>query len=118
MPAGMEVNPAFGNGPLTACAPAVVDAGGAACPATSNVGSVTLNTALLPSAQLGNVYLELPGTTAATRYKLAIVVHLPGRDMVVRGAVTVNVSLTIAAGATGAVDSGTGQVSADFQNVP
>ncbi|MGH2906697.1 MAG: beta strand repeat-containing protein, partial [Solirubrobacterales bacterium] len=118
LPTGMEINPAFGNGPLTACAPATVDAGGAGCPATSAVGTVSLTTPLLPAAQSGTVYLETPGTTATTRYKLAIVIHLPGRDMVVRGAVQVNGSSTIIAGATGAVDSGTGQVTADFDNIP
>ena len=49
MPTGMEINPGFGNGPLAACAPATVDAGGAGCPATSNIGTVSLTTPLLPA---------------------------------------------------------------------
>ena len=98
MPAGMEINPAFGNGPLTACTTAQIDAGGAACLATtSNLGTVTLTTPLLSGAQTGNVFLETPGNTAATRYKLAIVVHLPGKDLVVHGGALVNGSSDITA---------------------
>ncbi|MFY9487088.1 MAG: hypothetical protein WAP35_00115, partial [Solirubrobacterales bacterium] len=117
LPAGMEINPAFGNGPLTACSTASIDAGGAACPATSNLGTVALTTPLLSTVQSGSIYLETPGVTAATRYKLAIVIHLPGRDVVIHGSALVGGSSDISTGA-GAVDSGTGQVTADFDNIP
>jgi Cu/Ag efflux protein CusF len=110
LPAGMEINPAVGNGPLTACSTAAIDAGGATCPATSNQGAVTLNTPLLGAPATGNVYLETPGATPATRYKLAIVVHLPGRDLIVHGSAQVDGS--------GSIDSGTGRVTADFDNIP
>ncbi|MBI5310712.1 MAG: hypothetical protein HZB14_06765, partial [Actinobacteria bacterium] len=117
LPSGMEINPAVGNGPLQACSAAAIDAGGAACPATSNLGSVSLITPLLTGGQSGNIYLETPGATAATRYKLAIVVHLPGQDLVVRGTAQVNGSSDHGGGA-GSVDTGTGRVTADFPAVP
>ncbi|MFY9488633.1 MAG: hypothetical protein WAP35_08070 [Solirubrobacterales bacterium] len=118
LPVGMEINPAVGNGPLVACSTATIDAGAAACPATSDQGNVTLNTPLLPNPVTGDIYLETPGTTAATRYKLAIVLRVPGRDLVLHGGALVNGSTTVAAGATGSVDSGTGQVTASFDNIP
>jgi uncharacterized membrane protein len=117
-PAGFELNPATGTG-LVACTTAQIDAGGAACDATTaNLGDVTLTTPLLTNPQLGKVYLETPGNAAGTRYKVAIVVHLPGTDLIVRGAITINGSSTIPTGGTGAVDSGTGQITADFTGIP
>ncbi len=110
MPVGFAINPAFGNG-LTACTTATIDAGGSGCAASSHIGSVTLTTQLLAASQPGDVYLETPGGTPSTRYKIAIVVHLPSRDLIMHGEVQVN-------GSGGGADSGTGQVTADFDNLP
>ncbi len=120
MPAGMSINPAVGNnGSNTTCSTALIDAGGSGCPAASKQGDVTLNTRLLNAPQTGAIYLEDPGTTPSTRYKLAIVVHLPGTDLIIRGAVNVNGSSAGGTtGATGSVDTGTGQITADFTAIP
>jgi hypothetical protein len=119
MPLGMEINPGFANN-LTACSTAAIDAGGASCAATSQIGTVNLKTQLLDptTAYTGKVYLETPGNTAATRYKIALVVDLPGAKLVVHGKVAINGSTTIPTGGTGAVDSGTGQITADFDTIP
>lgn len=117
-PEGVELNPAAGNG-LTACSTAQINAGGAACLATTaNLGSVTLDTPLLSNAQTGNIFLETPGSTAATRYRIALVVHLPGSDLIVRGSVDHNGSTTIPTGGTGSTDSGTGRITTTFENIP
>jgi hypothetical protein len=116
MPVGMELNPAVGNG-LTTCPSNEIDNhGGAAClNTTANVGSVTLNTPLLPVAQTGNAFLEEPiGNDKDTRYRTAIVVHLPGKDMIVRGKVTIDGSSTIPTGGTGAVGTGDGRIRTYF----
>ncbi|MBI5310711.1 MAG: hypothetical protein HZB14_06760 [Actinobacteria bacterium] len=84
MPAGMYINPGFANG-LTACSTANIDAGGAACAASSEVGSVSLTTPLIAGTQTGKVYIETPGGTPATRYKLAVVVNVPSGYLVIRG---------------------------------
>ncbi|MBI5311122.1 MAG: hypothetical protein HZB14_08910, partial [Actinobacteria bacterium] len=117
LPVGMEINPAVANGPLQTCSAALIDAGGAGCPATSVQGTVNLTTPLLPTVQTGNVYLENPGGTAATRYKLAIVIHLPGKDLILHGGATVDGS-SDHGGGVGSVDTGTGQVVADFNGIP
>ncbi|MBJ7353481.1 MAG: hypothetical protein JHC98_01530 [Thermoleophilaceae bacterium] len=116
-PSGMEINPAFGTG-LTACATATIDAGGSGCAASSQLATVSMVTPLLNSNPTGKVYLETPGTTSTTRYKVAMVIDLPGQKLIVRGAIQINGSSTIPSGATGAVDTGTGQISADFDNIP
>ena len=116
MPAGMSINPSVGNG-LLACTTANIDAGAAACATGSEMGTVSLTTPLLPGTQTGKIYLETPGNTAATRYKLAIVVNLPGQTLIVHGTAQVNGSTDIAGG-TGATDSGSGDVTADFPNIP
>ena len=110
MPAGMYINPGFANG-LTACTTANIDAGGAACAASSEVGTVSLTTPMLAAPQTGKVYIETPGGTPTTRYKLAIVVNLPSGYLVIRGTAQVN-------GSGGGADSGTGVVTADFNNLP
>ena len=118
-PDGLEINPAVANGPLTACSTAQIDAGGAACVGTgSQLGTVQLDTPLLPGPWNGYVFLETPGSTAATRYKIALVVPLPGADLIIRGAVAVDGSTTITPGGTGAKDSGTGQITTDFSGIP
>ncbi|MBI2691108.1 MAG: hypothetical protein HYX29_04090 [Solirubrobacterales bacterium] len=116
-PSGMEINPAFGTG-LTACPTATINAGGAGCLASATLANVTMVTPLLNSNPTGKVYLESPGTTATTRYRVAMVIDLPGQKLIVRGAITINGSSTIPTGGTGSVDSGTGQISADFDNIP
>jgi hypothetical protein len=116
MPDGMELNPAVANG-LTVCPSAEIDNhGGAACVGTTaDVGSVTLTTPLLPVAQTGRVFLEQPlGNDKDTRYRMAIVVHLPGKDLISRGKVTLNGSSTIPTGGTGTVDTGTGRMTTEF----
>ncbi len=117
LPSSMSINAAVGNG-LQTCSTALIDAGGSGCPAESNQGTVELTTPLLGGTYSGNVFLEDPGSTADTRYKLAIVVQLPGADMIVRGAVKIDGSTTIATGATGSVDGGSGQITTDFDSVP
>jgi hypothetical protein len=120
LPSGMEINPAFGNN-LAACATGTIDSGGTSCPATSQVGTVSLTTPLLAGTYVGKIYLEEPGNTAGTRYKLAIVVDLPGQPLIVRGAVTVDGTSdipTASTGATGSIDSGTNPIVADFTNIP
>ncbi|MBI5309665.1 MAG: hypothetical protein HZB14_01355, partial [Actinobacteria bacterium] len=116
LPVGMEINPAFANangipGGLAACSTANIDAGGAACPAASVMGTVALDTPLLSGTQSGTIYLETPGATPATRYKLGIVIHLPGTDLVIHGQANVD-------GSGAGADSGTGQVTAVFNDVP
>ncbi|MDO9174038.1 MAG: hypothetical protein Q7V62_04480, partial [Actinomycetota bacterium] len=110
MPAGMEINPGFATG-LTACSTANIDAGGGSCALSSRVGTVSLATPLLTGAQTGIVFIETPGGTPTTRYKLAIVVTLPSGFLVIRGTAQVN-------GSGLGVDAGTGQVTADFDNLP
>lgn len=115
LPQGFEINPGVANrggaNALQACSTADIDAGGGACPASSQIGSVTLDTPLLPTQRTGHVYLETPGTTPSTRYKLAIVIDLPGPDLIVHGQAHVN-------GEGGGVGAGSGQVSAVFNNLP
>jgi hypothetical protein len=105
LPQDMSINADAGNG-LATCSAALINAGGSGCPASSNQGTVSLTTPLLGANQTGNVYLEDPGSTGATRYKLAIVIHLPGTDMILRGKVLVNGSTDITSG-LGATDTGT-----------
>lgn len=116
MPAGMELNPAVAKNLVTCPSAEINNNGGAGCVNTSaNVGTVTLNTPLLPTAQTGNVFIENPiGNDKDTRYRTAIVVHLPGKDLIARGKVTVDGSSTIPTGGTGAADTGTGQVKTEF----
>ena len=63
LPQGMEISPGIGNnkGGLQSCPTATIDAGGIGCPAASELGTVTLDTPLLPTTQTGFVYLETPG---------------------------------------------------------
>ena len=120
LPQGMEISPGVGNG-LVACSTAQIDAGGAACKLTSaNLGTVTIETPLLPAPQTGEVFLETPGVTANDRYKLAIVLHLPGRDMVIHGGALVDGSTNIAGGlgSTDSAGTATGRVTADFPGIP
>ncbi|MGH3583701.1 MAG: hypothetical protein ACRDUB_19085, partial [Mycobacterium sp.] len=119
-PTGFELNPAAGTG-LNYCSAAnlATTPGQTTCDGNgSRLGTVTLTTPLLSNPQTGAVYLEQPGTTATTRYKTAIVIKLPGRDLILHGAITLNGSTTIPTGGTGAVDSGTGQITADFPGIP
>lgn len=116
-PSGMEINPAFGTG-LVACATATINAGGSGCASGSQLATVAMTTPLLSTNPTGKVYLETPGTTATTRYKVAMVIDLPGQKLIVRGAIQINGSSTIPSGGTGAVDAGTGQITADFDNIP
>ncbi|MFT4049187.1 MAG: hypothetical protein QM648_05030, partial [Solirubrobacterales bacterium] len=116
LPDGMSLNAAAGNG-LATCSTAAINAGGSTCPAGSNQGTVTLETPLLSGQKTGNVYLEDPGVGAANRYKLAIVVHLPGTDLVLRGKVNVDGSSNVTGG-LGATDTGTGRITTDFDTVP
>ncbi|MBJ7348690.1 MAG: hypothetical protein JHC87_08995, partial [Thermoleophilaceae bacterium] len=109
-PAGMEINPAAGNG-LAACSTAAIDAGGSTCAAGAVIGTTVLATPLLSGVQTGNLYIETPGNTSSDRYKLAVVVHLPGRDVVMHGITLVN-------GDGSGADVGTGRVSASFDNLP
>ncbi|MBJ7458980.1 MAG: hypothetical protein JHD02_07330, partial [Thermoleophilaceae bacterium] len=119
MPTGMEINPGFANN-LTACSTGSINAGGATCPASAQIGTVSLKTQLLEptTAYTGKVFLETPGDAANTRYKIAMVVDLPGAKLVVHGKVSIDGSSTIPTGGTGAVDSGTGQIVADFDTIP
>lgn len=66
---------------------------------------------MLPSAQPGQVFIETPGGTPTTRYKLGTVIHLPSRDLVMHATAQVN-------GSGLGVDAGTGQVTTDFNNLP
>ncbi|MBJ7458410.1 MAG: hypothetical protein JHD02_04400, partial [Thermoleophilaceae bacterium] len=116
-PSGMEINPAFGTG-LTACATATINAGGAGCAASSELADISMVTHLLANNPTGKLYLESPGTTSTTRYRVAMVIDLPGQKLIVRGAININGSSTIPTGGVGAVDTGTGQISADFDNIP
>ncbi len=121
LPVGMSINPGIGNlasgGQQMACDPAVVDAGGAACPANSRIGTVKLDTPLLPTQRTGTVFLETPGTGSANRYRIGIYVSLPGSSLVVHGRATVNGSSDLADG-LGSVNQGNGQVIAEFDNLP
>ena len=119
MPPGMTINPAVGNnGANTTCTTALINAGGAGCPAASDVGNVSIQTPLLSGTFNGQVYLEDPGATAATRYRLAMVVPLPGQNLIIRGNATVDGSTDGAPSGNGSTDTGTGQVVADFDNIP
>jgi hypothetical protein len=116
MPDGMELNPAVANG-LTTCSSEEIDNnGGAGCVNTSaNVGTVVLNTPLLPLPQTGNVFLEDPiGNDKDTRYRVALVAHLPGKEMISRGTVSIDGSSTIPTGGTGNVGGGTGKMTTVF----
>ena len=115
MPSGVEINPAFANG-LNACSTADINADN--CNPADAIATVSMTTPLLDSNPTGNVYLETPGTTATTRYRVAMIIDLPGRELIVRGSVTINGSTTIPGGGTGSIDSGTGQIIADFDNIP
>jgi hypothetical protein len=120
-PVGMAINPGVGNyGSGMTCSEANVQAGGTLCPSSSRLGSVTLNTPLLPTTQSGALYLLPPvGNQAATRYRLGLFVDLPGTgDLYTTGSVTVDGSSNVPTGGTGAVDSGTSQVVATFDNLP
>jgi hypothetical protein len=119
LPDNVEINPAFGNS-VGVCATNLVDAGGAGCPANSRIGVVTLRTQLLDPNKdwFGDVYLEPQGNTAATRFRIAVVVHLPGADLVVRGRVSVAGSTDLVGGKGSTTDSGTGKITADFDDIP
>lgn len=123
LPAAMGINPGVGNlaGPLGSdpmtCAPADVEAGGGACPAASKIGTVTLDTPLLPTQRTGFVYLEDPGVGAANRYRIGIYVSLPGASLAVHGSATVDGSSDLSNG-LGSVNQGSGQVTATFDNLP
>jgi hypothetical protein len=110
MPSGMEINPAVGNG-LATCSAANIDAGGGSCPAASEMGTVSLTTPLLASAQSGKVYLEDPGVGPANRYKLGVVIDLPGQRIVLHGSAQVD-------GNGSGTDAGTGRVTTDFDGLP
>lgn len=59
LPAGMSVNPAEANG-LAACSPAQIEIGNASeptCPDASKIGSVEIDTPLLPNPLKGSLYL-------------------------------------------------------------
>ena len=121
MPLGMTLNPAVANanGGLAACSTSQIDSNADACPLGSRIGSIELVTPLLPGTKTGYVYLETPGSTAATRYKMAMVVDLPGTKLIVRGTAAVDGSSDISGG-LGATDGGspTGRVVASFPSIP
>jgi hypothetical protein len=126
-PVGVELNPAVGNNGNVAtgtCATATIDTNDTLCPAGSLQGTVSMTTPLLAGSFTGNVYLESPGTTAATRYKLAIVIALPGRKMILHGSASVagSTDVTAATGVGSTSDTGSaadnGQIVADFNNIP
>lgn len=116
-PHGMTVNPAVGNdGMNAACDSASIDAGGSACPAASKKGEVSIKTPLLADTYYGDLFLETPGTTKETRYRLAMVIHLPGTDLVIRGSNLIDGSSDLT-GPTGSVDEGTGVITAAFDDL-
>ena len=119
-PAGMEFNPAFASG-VTACPTATINTditnGTSTCASTAKVADVTVNTPLLSSAVTGSVYLEQPGATAATRYRFVLYLAIPGGMQIVRGTANVNGDSDLPGG-LGSKNTGTGQISIDFPNLP
>ena len=68
LPPGMTLDPSAANG-LSACSPAQFGFGSAAaptCPASSRVGTVQIDTPLLPNPLAGAVYLGCDGSSSRT----------------------------------------------------
>jgi hypothetical protein len=105
LPAGMTVNPSVAQG-LEECTDAQFNAGdrttAAACPAASQIGTVTFVTPLFEQTFSGPVYY---GTrTAGTFNRLFVDVPVPGVHIKLTGNVTLN--------------QANGQVTTTFQNLP
>jgi hypothetical protein len=105
LPAGMTVNPSLGNG-LEACTDAQFAQSdrttAAACPAASQIGTVTFVSPLFLQSFEGPVYF---GTRTATAFnRLFVDVPIPGVHLKLVGSVNLNAT--------------NGQVTTTFQNLP
>ncbi|HMJ03806.1 MAG TPA: hypothetical protein VK506_12745 [Conexibacter sp.] len=105
LPEGMTVNPSIGNG-LEACTDAQFNAAdrttAAACPAASQIGTVSFATPLFEQVFSGPVYYG--ERTPTTFNRLFVDVPIPGIHLKLTGNVTLNAS--------------NGQVTTTFQNLP
>ena len=118
LPSGMSVNAQAGNS-LVTCSPNPNNAPTYGCAAGALQGTVEVHTPLLGETFDGNVYLEDPiGNDKDARYRMAILIKLPGQAIVVRGRVQIDGSTTIPTGGTGSVDQGTGSVKTIFDAIP
>jgi len=107
LPEGVRVSPSSAHG-LGACAPAQVGLGSeseAACPDNSRIGSVVVDTPLLPDPLTGSVFLASPHDNPfGSLLAIYLVVHGPGVTIKLAGHVI--------------SDSSTGQVSTVFDDNP
>ena len=99
LPAGTALSPAVANG-LQGCSDAQFAAG--SCPEAAKVGTVTINSPLLPDALTGSAWIGSP--TPAQRFRLFMIASAD------------NVTIKL----TGAInpDANTGQITAIFANNP
>jgi hypothetical protein len=110
LPAGMSLNPSAANG-LQACTSAQLGIGttnAVACPAASQVGTVTIHTPTLPVPLEGKVYL---GESTA-----GPITGGPYLTFVVAESATYNVNVRLVGSV--AADPNTGQLTATFSNLP
>jgi hypothetical protein len=107
LPVGLRVSPSSANG-LGACSPAQINlnsAADSACPGSSKLGTVTIDTPLLKDPLTGSVYLATPhDNPSGSLIALYIVVRGPGLVVKLPGSV--------------AADPVTGQLKATFDNNP
>jgi hypothetical protein len=107
LPAGVSLNPAAADG-LAACSPAQIalnDASDPTCPDASRIGTVQVNTPLLPDPMTGTIYLakqnDNPFSSPLAMYVVAqghgVTLKLPGKV---------------------GTDPNTGQLTATFDNNP
>jgi hypothetical protein len=107
LPAGIVVNPSVANG-LDACTPeeiGVSDANPVSCPAASSIGSVEVNTPLLPAPLTGSVFVAAQNANPFGSL-LALYVVAEGSGVLVKSPGEVR------------LDPVTGQVMAVFENIP
>jgi hypothetical protein len=111
LPAGLTANPSAAHG-LEGCTEAQIGIGTnnpIGCPAASRIGSVAIETPVLPPGSLvGNVYLGKPATGPITGPPFSVYIgvesHRYGVGIRLRGSV--------------AADEATGQLTATFENNP
>ncbi|MFT4049188.1 MAG: hypothetical protein QM648_05035 [Solirubrobacterales bacterium] len=126
-PAGTTVNPAVGNlGSAATCSTANINNSTPSSDLCSTAGAtqfgtVSLTTPLISGGPFtGKVYLETPDPSgnAATRFRVAVLINIPGQTVVARGVVRLDGDSNVPSGATGKVDGGTGALTVDFDNMP
>lgn len=119
LPAGLTINPSAGEG-LGACGPAqyasetAFSEPGAGCPSSAKLGTVEIDTPVLPNPIPGNLYVAQPGNNPfGSLVAIYMVAKDPGTGVIIKAPGKVE-----AGGQAGVVGLQPGQLRTTFENLP